>query len=163
MTRLVIAVAIVIAATCPAHANKWHAGLDLRVDQGTHPIRLGGGIEFGCVDTLLVLDPMVVTDGTFDADLLAGFGKTYSFIAGWRTTSIGLADGRQLQENLILGVGAPLPWFGPIRARWALELATVIVKHGGGLPTDFISFASGRDFIDLINFGMFVTFEYARR
>ena len=36
----------------------------------------------------------------------------------------------------------------------------MVVKHGGGLPTDWISFEQGRDFVDLINFGMFVTFEY---
>ena len=64
----------------------------------------------------------------------------------------------------MLGIGAPLPQLGslPIRARWAFEAAAVIVKHGGGLPTDFISFAEGRDFIDLINFGMFITVEYGR-
>ena len=43
----------------------------------------------------------------------------------------------------------------------SFELATVIIKHGGDLPSDWISFASGRDFIDLVNFGMFVTVEYA--
>jgi hypothetical protein len=38
----------------------------------------------------------------------------------------------------------------------------VLVKHGAGLPSEWISFASGRDFVDLVNFGMFVTVEYAR-
>ena len=162
MKRLTIVVAIAMAASV-AHADAppWHAGLDLRVDQGAHPIRVGGGVTFGSVDTLLVLDPMVVTDGQHDLDLLASIGERYSFVAGWRTTTIGLVDGHQFQEKLILGLGAPLPMMGPVRARWAFELATVVVKHGGGLPSETISFASGRDFIDLINFGMFVTFEYA--
>jgi hypothetical protein len=162
---IVVAIAAVTSmVTSVAHADTaWHAGLDLRVDQGAHPIRVGGGATFGSVDTLLVLDPMVVTDGQHDLDLLASFGERYGFLAGWRTTTIGIAGGHQFQEKLIVGVSAPLPMIagGSIRARWALEFATVIVKHGGDLPTEMISFASGRDFIDLINFGMFVTFEYA--
>jgi len=146
--------------------NSWHAGLDLRVDNGAHPIRAGGGLQLGpSIDTELVLDPMVVFDGQHDLDGLAIFGKTYSALAGWRTTSIGIAGGHQFQEKLVLGVAAPLPVFGsaPLRARFAFELATVLVKHGGDLPTETISFASGRDFVDLVNFGMWVTFEYARR
>jgi hypothetical protein len=163
MTRLAIVVAIAtVTSVARADAPPWHAGLDLRVDQGAHPIRVGGGVTFGSIDTLLVLDPMVVTDGQHDLDVLASVGERYSVVAGWRTTTIGLVDGHQFQEKLIVGVGAPLPMIGgAVRARWALELATVVVKHGGGLPTETISFASGRDFIDLINFGMFVTFEYA--
>ena len=48
----------------------------------------------------------------------------------------------------------------PIRTRWGFEAATVIVKHGGGLPTDWIKFQQGRDFVDLINFGMLITIEF---
>jgi hypothetical protein len=36
----------------------------------------------------------------------------------------------------------------------------VIATHVNELPTDFISFSEGRDFVDLINFGMFITIEY---
>jgi hypothetical protein len=148
-----------------AHADRWHAGLDLRADPGTHPIRTGGGLEHGRLDTMLVLDPMVLTDGQHDADLFATWRLSESgwgVLGGWRTTAIDLAGGHQFQDKLLLGVGAPLPWFGSsIRVRWAFELATVVVKHGADLPTEWISFASGRDFIDLVNFGMFVTIEYA--
>jgi len=165
MWRLAILTVLLLAgAGGVAHAGPdWHAGLDLRGDLGTHPIRVGGGLQLGHVDTMLVLDPMFWTDGQHDLDLLASFGEKYSLLAGWRTTTIGIAGGHQFQQKLIIGVGAPLPMIGggSIRARWAAELATVIVKHGGDLPTEMISFASGRDFIDLINFGMFVTFEYA--
>jgi hypothetical protein len=141
-----------------------HAGLNLRADSGAHAFRAIGGIDTGPIDISVTLDPMVVFDGQFDADLMTmtkisdgGWGILF----GWRSTAIGIQGGRQLQEKVVLGVGAPLPRISdlPIRARWAFEAATVIVKHGGGLPTDWIKFQQGRDFVDLINFGMFVTIE----
>ncbi len=164
--RAVLVLAVTVAAAPPvARADSWHAGVDLRADPGTHPLRVAGGIERGRLDTMLVLDPMVFTDGQHDLDLFAHWRLApsgWGVLGGWRTTAIGLAGGHQFQDKLLLGVGAPLPWFGTsIRVRWAFELATVVVKHGADLPTEWISFASGRDFIDLINFGMFVTIEYA--
>jgi hypothetical protein len=112
----------------------------------------------------LVLDPMFWTDGQHDVDALvtwSPWSSGYGLIGGWRMTAIGLADGHQFQEKLVFGFGAPLPKFASwARARWGFELSTVVVKHGAGLPTEWISFASGRDFIDLLNFGMFVSFEY---
>jgi len=166
MRALLLALGIVLGAV-PARADSWHAGLDLRVDQGSHPIRAGGGIEHGRIDLLLVLDPMFWTDGQVDLDALAYWKLApagWSFLSGWRTTAIGIADGHQYQEKLLLGFGAPLPFFGhlPIRARWSFELAALVVKHGAGLPRQWIAFDEGRDFIDLLNFGMFVTFEYER-
>jgi hypothetical protein len=143
----------------------WHAGLDLRGDLGTHPIRIGGGVQLGHVDTLLVLDPMFWTDGQNDLDALAFWAPCsngWGLLGGWRTSTIGILGGTQLQEKLVVGVGAPLPRLTKhLRARFAFELATVVVKHGADLPTAWISFASGRDFIDLVNFGIFVTIEYA--
>ena len=158
---------IVVAVLPPAaHADGWHAGLNLRADPGTHPIRAGVGIERGSQDVTLVLDPMFWTDGQYDLDLYAHWqisNAGWSLLYGWRTTLIGLQGGRQYQEKLILGVGAPLPFFGdlPLRAKWSFELAALVLKHGADLPRQWISFDSGRDFIDLLNFGMFVTFEYA--
>lgn len=165
MRSLLIAIAIVLASA-PARAD-WHAGLDVRVDQGSHPIRAGGGAEVGRTDLMLVLDPMFWTDGQVDLDALAYTKLSsagWSFMYGWRTTAIGLDDGHQYQEKLLLGFGAPLPFFGhlPLRARWSFELASLVVKHGAGLPRQWISFDTGRDFIDLLNFGMFVTFEYEK-
>lgn len=162
-----LALLVLLAAAGPARADGWHAGLDLRVDQGAHPIRVGGGVELGRHDLMLVLDPMAWTDDQHDLDVLAYYRLVpagWSLLYGWRTTAIGIADGHQLQEKLLLGFGAPLPFFGrlPVRARWSFELASLVVKHGAGLPRQWISFDSGRDFIDLLNFGMFVTFEYAR-
>jgi hypothetical protein len=129
-------VLVTLALSTTAHAERhWHAGLNLRGDLGTHPIRAGAGVELGRVDTTLVLDPMFWTDGL---------------------------GGTQFQQKLLVGVGAPLPQLGPFRSRFSFELATVVVKHGADLPADWISFATGRDFIDLVNFGMFLTVEYAR-
>lgn len=155
--------AIVIAlAPSTAHAEGWHAGLNLRADSGAHPIRLTGGWELPAADLALTLDPMFWTDGEHDLDAIARFRPAgWGPLAGWRTSIIEIAGGAQLQHKLLVGVGAALPDLGPLRARWAFELATVVVKHGGDLPSAWISFASGRDFIDLVNFGMFVTLEYA--
>jgi len=156
-----------LALAGAAHADGWHAGLNLRVDQGSHPIRAGGGVELGRHDFTLVLDPMAWTDGQHDLDALGYYKLStagWSLLYGWRTTAIALADGHQFQEKFLLGFGAPLPFFGtlPLRAWWSFELASLVVKHGAGLPREWISFDSGRDFIDLLNFGMFVTFEYEK-
>ena len=164
--RLAILTVLLVAAPRVAQAEpSWHAGLDVRGDLGTHPIRIGGGLQLGRIDTMLVLDPMFWTDDQVDTDLFAFWApcsKAWGLLGGWRTSTIGILGGTEFQEKLIVGVGAPLPQIGHhIRTRFHFELAAVIVKHGAGLPADWISFASGRDFIDLLNFGMFVSFEYA--
>lgn len=161
-----IVAALSLATPAATRADSWHAGFDLRVDPGTHPIRVGGGVELGRLDAMLVLDPMFWTDGQHDIDLFTTTRisrRGAGLLAGWRTSAIGIADGHQLQQKLLIGLSGPLPLCdsAALRMRWAFELATVIVKHGGGLPSEVISFESGRDFIDLVNFGMFVTIEYA--
>lgn len=167
MRRLVLVLALLLLPAPAIASPYWHAGLNVRGDLGTHPVRAGGGLQFDTVDANLILDPMFWTDGQHDIDAFAFWApcsKAWGILAGWRTSTIGLLDGTQFQEKLVLGIGAPLPRLGKhIRTRFAFELATVVVKHGADLPTDWISFASGRDFIDLVNFGMFVTVEYASR
>jgi hypothetical protein len=150
---------VIIALALPRLASadtQWHAG---------HPIRLGGGIQTEYVDFTLVVDPMFWTDDQFDTDVLVFWApcrRAWGLFGGWRTSTIGILGGTQFQEKFLAGIGAPLPQLGPFRARWSFELATVIVKHGGDLPTDWVSFATGRDFIDLVNFGMFVSIEYGK-
>lgn len=168
MIRSLAVVMVLLMLPGAAEAETaWHAGLDVRGDLGTHPIRAGGGIEFGRVDTMLVLDPMFWTDGQHDIDAFAFWApcaKGWGLLGGWRTSTIGLLDGTQFQQKLVIGIGAPLPRLAKhIRTRFGFELATLVVKHGANLPSDWISFASGRDFIDLVNFGMFVTVEYASK
>ena len=142
-----------------------HAGLNVRAGNGTHPFRIIAGLDTGDIDLSLTVDPMVISDGQLDTDLISTVKLTdagWGALLGWRTTMIGILGGREFQEKLVIGVGAPLPLLGDgIRMRWALEATAVIVKHGGDLPTDWISFKEGRDFVDLINFGMFITFEGA--
>jgi hypothetical protein len=164
MQRFLVVAGLALAR--PAHAEPdLYAGLNLRADSGAHPFRVLAGVDTGPFDLSFTLDPQVVFDGQFDADLLTVTKVTdggWGILLGWRTTAIGILGGHQLQEKPLVGISAPLPRLGdlPIRARWGVEAATVIVKHGGGLPTSWISFAQGRDFVDLINFGMFVTVEY---
>jgi hypothetical protein len=165
VARLFLLIALIAIPGAARGDTYWHAGLDLRPDLGTHPIRIAGGAQLGHVDTTLVLDPMFWTDDQFDIDALAFWApcpKGWGVLGGWRTSTIGILGGTQFQEKLVIGVGAPLPRLGKrIRTRFAFELATVVAKHGADLPTAWISFASGRDFIDLVNFGAFVTIEYA--
>ncbi len=167
MRPSIAAVIVIGALTASAGADptQWSTGLNVRADLGTHPIRAGGGLERGPLDVALVLDPMFWTDGQHDIDLLTSWHPcdTWGGIAGWRVSTIGLAGGDQFQEKLVLGVSAHLPSIAWVRVRWAFELAAVVVKHGGDLPTDWISFESGRDYIDLLNFGMFVRFDYVSR
>jgi hypothetical protein len=163
--RLWIALVLAGLAGTASAESQWHVGLNLRPDLGTHPIRAGGGVQLEHVDLTLVLDPMFWTDGQHDLDALAFWAPCsmgWGLFGGWRTSTIALLGGTQLQEKLLLGVGAPLPPLGRFRSRFHFELATVIVKHGADLPSDWVSFASGRDFIDLVNFGAFVTIEYAK-
>ncbi|HEY5926438.1 MAG TPA: hypothetical protein VIV11_32350 [Kofleriaceae bacterium] len=165
MQRLAIVIATLALPQLAEAETRWHAGLNLRADLGTHPIRAGGGIQLEYVDLTLVLDPMFWTDGQHDIDALAFWApcpRAWGLFGGWRTSTIAIVDGTQLHQKLLAGIGAPLPRLGPFHARWSFELATVIVKHGGGLPSDWISFASGRDFIDLVNFGMFVSLDYGK-
>jgi hypothetical protein len=161
----VLVVVVILTLTRAASADiAPHAGLNLRADSGAHPIRVIAGIDTGALDLSLTLDPMVITDGQFDTDLLTTTritGSGWGVVVGWRNTAIAILGGREYQEKLVLGIGAPLPLFGDlsVRMRWTFEAATVVLKHGAGLPADWISFKQGRDFIDLINFGMSVTFE----
>jgi len=149
-----------------AWSQPWdvHVGLNLRTDLGVHPLRLDIGGRIGAFDATLVLDPMVLTDGQMSTDLLLQYRSDLGIdgLVGWRTTTIGALDGPQYQQNLLLGAGLELPRFcdGAIRGQWGLELAMTVVKHGGGLPEEVISFASGRHYIDLVNFAMFARFEF---
>lgn len=142
----------------------WHAGLNLRTELGTRPLRIDGGARLGEVDLVLVVDPWFWTDGQHDTDLLVTWRFSedgWGVLGGWRPTAIGLDGGHQLQHNLLVGFVGPLPRVGPVRVQWGIELAALIVKHGAGLPTDTLSLASARDLGDHLNLAMFARFEYA--
>ena len=154
----------VAAIDAKVAVSSLQVGMNLRTDLGTHPVRLDAGIRMADFDFLVVVDPMVLVDGQFDLDVLAAwrpFGAPWSAMVGWRTTAIELATGSQYQQRLLLGTTADLPSvLDSIGATWGLELATVLVRHGGGLPSESIAFTSGRHFIDYINFGMFLRIHF---
>ena len=155
-------------ATADSATMDWHAGVNLRTDLGTHPIRVDGGVRWGAWDAIVALDfgGLIHGDGQHDLDLMAvwrALPAGWGLLMGWRITAFEQPDGVQLQEKLLLGTTAQLPalWSGAIRAQVGFELASLILKHGGGLPAETISLSSGRHYIDHLNFGMFLRFEYA--
>lgn len=140
-----------------------YGGLNLRTDLGVHPLRLEGGFRAGLIDAVLVVDPLIFMDGQSSTDLLlqARADIGVAGFAGWRTTTLDVTTGTQFQQNLLLGFGLDLPQFfgGAVRGQWGVELALMLVKHGGGLPDEVISFESGRHYIDLVNFAMFARID----
>lgn len=165
MRRLAAVVALLLVAG-PARADQperdWHLGLNLRPELAVHPLRIGGGLRAGSLDFLAVLDPFFWTDGVADTDLVAQwwFVPGFSLLAGWRPTAIDLGDGHQIQHRLLLGAGAALPDLpGSFRARVGFELSILLYKHGGGLPSDGLSF--DRSAADHLSMGAFLQVEYA--
>lgn len=162
---LLAAVALVPArAAADEPPRAWHAGLALRSDLGTHFARLAGGVRRGGWDLTLVLDPLVATDDVHELDLLAEprVGAGWALLAGARVSSIGLAGGRHWQDKLLLGISGELPALasGRVRGRFGLELATLVVKHGGGAGADWL--ALDRAWSDHFQLGLFARMEYDR-
>ena len=164
-----LATAWLVGGSVPAHGNDeppraWHAGLALRSDLGTHFARLAGGIRLAGWDFTAIIDPLVVTDDVHDLDVLVEprLGGGWAVLGGLRVTSIGLAGGRHWQDKLLVGVSAELPALagGALRGRFGLELATLVVKHGGGAGTDWLDF--DRTWSDAFQFGLFARIELDR-
>jgi len=141
----------------------FHGGINLRTDLGTHPFRIDGGVRYKQLDFVLVLDPMYFLDEQSSTDIFAEWrGKNgLSPLLGWRFNTVGLIDGSQVQHNLLLGGALDTPkfWDGRIRGQVGLELAMMLVKHGGGGPVETIGFSSGRRFVDFVNFALFLRIE----
>ncbi len=163
--RIAIALVWVVAAASAAMADDWHAGVNLRSELGTHPVRVDGGVRFGRLDLIAVLDPMFWTDGEADVDVVAVVRVApsgYGVLAGWRPASIAIGDLRQFQHSLLVGAIGPLPRVGPLELAWGVEVAAVVVKHGGGLPTETLSIGDTSEVGDNINATMFLRVGYAR-
>lgn len=139
------------------------AGLNIRTDFGIHPFRLDVAFAHEHFRVLLVVDPMFFTDGQTSTDLI-GFYRTRGLepFLGWRGNTIPLVEGSQLQHNLVFGAGLRFPEFfeGRVSGQFGLESAIMLYKHGGGVPAASTSFASGRHYLDYVNFGMFARFHY---
>ncbi len=161
---LVVLALVALAGRTSAEPDRaWHAGTNLRSELSTHAFRLDGGVRFGRVDFIGVLDPMVFADGEMDLDVLVSYQIThcgYRAFGGWRAATIALASGRQFQETLLVGAMAPLPQLGPVQLQFGVELAAVLVKHGGGVPTDVTSFSSSSELGDNLNISMFLRIGY---
>jgi hypothetical protein len=170
--RVIVLAAVLASATAradgayPTTGKTFHTGLDLRSDLGTHQVRLATGLRSCVWDTTLVLDPMFGFDGEHDLDLLIErllAGGRLAVLAGWRWSAVAVASGFHHQQRSVLGVTAAFPDLadGRFRSRVSLELATLWVKHGGGVGADWISL--DRNFLDHVAFGLFVRIEYASR
>jgi hypothetical protein len=142
-----------------------HVGVNLRTDLGAHPIRFDLGMRWEMIDVALVVDPMVLTDGLLSTDLLLMWRTPIGVapLVGWRVNAVGIIDGPQLQQNLLVGVAGDLPRFfgGWLRGQAGIEVAATLLRHGGGLPPETIGLSSGRSYIDLINFALFFRGELA--
>jgi hypothetical protein len=138
-------------------------GANLRTDFGVHSLRLDAAYAAERFRVLLVVDPWVWTDSQSSTDLI-GFFRTSKFepYLGWRLNTVPAVDGSQLQHNLLLGTALRFPEFfdGRVSGEWGFELAMMLYKHGGGVPSNSISFESGRHYLDFVNFGMFARFHY---
>ena len=163
--RILVAVVWLCGATVARADSRWHVGTNLRSELTAHAVRVDAGYQVGRLDLIGVIDPMVWTDGELDVDAIATWrinGCGYAALLGWRPTSIALSTGRQFQETLLLGATAPLPKLWQLDLQFGLELATVLVKHGGGLPTDTTSFANSTEVGDNVSISMFLRIGYAR-
>ena len=165
LTVLVWLTAVAGAEPASEPDRAWHVGTNLRSELSTHAFRIDGGVQLGRLDLIGVVDPMVWADGEMDLDLLATVRVNrcgYRALVGWRNASIALDQGRHFQETLLLGATAPLPSLGPLVLQVGVELATVLVKHGGGLPSETTSFANTTELGDNANISMFLRIGYQR-
>ena len=126
--------------------------------------RCAAGARLAGWDLTLVLDPLILSDDVHDLDLLAEprLGGGWAALIGFRDTSIGLAEGRHWQDKLLVGVSAELPPLasGALRGRFGLELATLVVKHGGGAGTDWLDL--DRSWSESFQLGLFARMELDR-
>lgn len=152
------------AASPPSPApHTLQLGVNLRTDSGPRALRADIGWRTGELGALLVVDPFFWTDAQSSTDLTAHWlTDSLQPFAGWRLNTIGVLDDTQLQHNLLLGVGLPFPTFfeGLLGGQWGLEMATTLVQHGGGLPTQVIGFEYEREYVDLVNFSMYARFHF---
>jgi hypothetical protein len=164
MKRVYSGILMLAALAMPAGAEElMHVGVDGRTDLGTHHLRLPLGYRTGSLDTTLVLDPLVVLDGQHDFDLNIEyfFGPRIGLLTGYRWSAIAVDQGLHHQHRTLIGVTAVGPSFfdGELRTKFSFEMATLWVKHGGGVDANWIS--ADRNLLDSFSFGLFARIEYA--
>jgi hypothetical protein len=156
---------LLMLCTTHASADQWvHTGLDMRTDLGTHHTRVPVGIRTSEWDGTIVVDPMFLLDGQHDLDLIGEyfFGPRIGVFVGWRWSALRVADGVHHQQRSLVGITGVGPTFfdNALRTSASLELATLWLKHGGGVEMDWIS--ADRNLHDSFGLGLFVRVEYAR-
>lgn len=167
LRTLLIAIWLLGGGPAAADVDDLHVGVNLRTDLGTRQARLDAGLRTGRLDWIVVVDPIGLVGGQQDYDALAAYRlerlSGWSAFLGHRTTVFAIQGGHALHEKVLAGVGARLPGlFGQrVRGEWGAEVAVNWLRHGGDLPSDWLSLASGRHFADLINGSFFVRFEHA--
>ncbi len=163
MRAIVIAV---IALAADARADRaWTAGVQLSSDSDTQEARVGAGVRSGIWKLGLVFDVQPMGGDSDDIDLVLEVrpgAESWGLIGGWRTCGIRIEQGRQWQEQLLLGAVGNLPRLldGRIAPSFGVEAVSTIVRHGDGLETDWVSFASTRHIEDTLSLSMFVRLGY---
>jgi hypothetical protein len=164
MKRIILGLFVLAAFAVPALADDaLHLGIEGRTDLGTHHNRFPLGFRTNNLDTTLVLDPLVVLDGQHDSDLLVEyyFGPRIGLLTGYRWSAIAVDSGLHHQHRTLIGATAVGPSFfdDQMTTKFSFELATLWVKHGGGVDTNWIS--ADRNLLDSFSLGLFVRIEYA--
>jgi hypothetical protein len=154
---------ILVIATATAQADDFapHLSGELRDHGGVHVARLGGGVRYGHLEFDVLLDPLFWLDdtSTSDATVAWRFDKGAAIHAGWRETLVGVGGGTRVFDSAV--VGASLPITGQaVQLRAGIELATLVVAHGDDMPSQWISFDSGRRFIDSYGVDLFLQVRY---
>ncbi|HUQ05388.1 MAG TPA: hypothetical protein VM261_22955 [Kofleriaceae bacterium] len=142
-----------------------HVGVNLRTDPGVHQARLHAGVARGALEATLVVDPLYVTDGEHDLDLVGGWRpsdahRAWAVVGGWRTVTFDLGDGTRVHQHLLAGASVTLPCLvRGVRAELGLELAFLAVQHGAELGTEW--FPTDDRVLDVIQPAMYLRLEHA--
>lgn len=132
-----------------------------------HRVRVDVGARRGALAATLVVDPKVFIDPLQnDTDLLLEWIPRpggWAPMLGYRLTQSSIDRGRQFHDILLLGASAGLPALvdGRVRGRFGFELELTILRHGAGVETEVLSFASSRAIIDLLSVNSYLRLEYA--
>lgn len=140
-------------------------GLQLRADPGIHQARLHGGVRTERFDATLVVDPLYLTDGEHDLDLVVGWRASpahpaWAIGGGWRMVTFDLPTGTRVHQNLLASATATLPCLvRGVRAEVGFEVAFVVVQHGGGFDAEI--FPTDDRVLDVIQPSIYLRIEHA--
>lgn len=139
---------------------------ELRSHGGAHGLRFGVAVgqRADRVRGVLIVDPWYFIDEQITTDLLARvpLPATLELNVGLRNQAVSLADGMRLYESLLIGVAAPLRVrVGAMQFNAGMQLTTLLVSHGAGLPTQWYSLSRGTSNLEAYSFELLVQGRYA--